>query len=129
MASWEQLVDYVKKNYKVAVQTDRMLRFLFSINDRSQIVFVWYTPMQDGTNWVQIESPIGELDMLDLRKLLELVEKKIVGGVAAFEGYAVLREDAGYHNNLILRIRARVHRTGRRTPKKRTACFGTVSTS
>ncbi|MGB3682259.1 MAG: hypothetical protein WA990_07200 [Rubrobacteraceae bacterium] len=85
-------MDYVKKNYKVAEQTDRMLRLVFSINDRSQLVFVWYTPMQDGEEWVQIESPVGELDKLNLRELLELVEKKIVGGVAAFEGYAVLRD-------------------------------------
>lgn len=94
MASWDQLVDFVKKNYKVSEQTDRMLRFEFSIGDngeRSQIAFVWHTPT-DGEEWIQIESPIGELDKIDLRELLELVEKKVVGGVAALEGHAVLRD-------------------------------------
>lgn len=95
MASWGQLVDYVRENYHVSDQSDRMLRFEFSIGDngeRSQVVFLWYTPMQDGEEWIQIESPIGELDKINLRALLELVEKKIVGGVAALEGYAVLRD-------------------------------------
>lgn len=92
MASWVQLVDYVKENYHVTDQKDGMLSFVFSVGDRSQVVFVWHTPMQDGEEWIQIESPIGELDKINLRELLELVEKKIVGGVAALEGLAVLRD-------------------------------------
>lgn len=95
MANWGQLVDFVRENYKVSEQTDRMLRFEFSLGDngeRSQVVFVWHTPTQNGEEWIQIESPIGELDKIDLRELLELVEKKVVCGVAALEGHAVLRD-------------------------------------
>lgn len=94
MASWGQLVDFVRKNYRVDEQTDRMLRFEFSIGDngeRSQVVFVWHTPT-DGEEWIQIESPIGELGKINLRELLELVEKKVVGGIAALDGHAVLRD-------------------------------------
>ena len=92
MARWGHLVDFVKANYRVTDQNDRMLRFEFKVGNRSQVVFVWYTPMQDGEEWIQIESPIGELDKINLRLLLELVEKKIVGGVAAFNGHVVLRD-------------------------------------
>lgn len=93
MATWGQLVDYVKENYKVADQNDRMLLLHFPIgDDRSQLVFVWHNPTQSGEEWIQIESPIGELDKIDLRELLELVEKRVVGGVAALEGHAVLRD-------------------------------------
>lgn len=94
MATWGQLVDFVKKNYRVDDQNDRMLRFEFSIGEdgkRSQVVFVSHTPTDDE-EWIQIESPIGELDNINLRELLELVENKVVGGVAALNGHAVLRD-------------------------------------
>lgn len=93
MASWGQLVDYVRANYRIADQTDRMLQLNFSFDDgRTQRVFVWHTPTQSGEEWIQIESPIGELDRIDLRELLKLVEKSVVGGIAALGEYAVLRE-------------------------------------
>lgn len=92
MASWGQLVDHVRENYKVADQNDRKLLLYFPIGDRVQRVFVWYTPMQNGEEWIQIESPIGELDKINLRALLKLVEKSVVGGAAALEEYVVLRE-------------------------------------
>ncbi len=95
MAHWGQLVDFVKANYQVTDQTDRMLRFEFSVGDRgerSQVVFVWHVRAQNGDDWIQIESPVGELDKINLRALLELVEKTVVGGAAACEGFVVLRE-------------------------------------
>lgn len=92
MASWSQLVDYVEENYKVADQNDQMLLLYFPVgDDRTQRVFVWHAPTQDGEEWIQIESPVGELDKINLRVLLELIERVVIGGVAAMEGYAVLR--------------------------------------
>lgn len=95
MAHWGQLVDFVRENYRVTDQTDQMLRFEFSIGDhgeRSQVVFVFHNPTQGGEDWIQIESPIGELDKINLRALLELTENRVVGGIAALNGHAVLRD-------------------------------------
>lgn len=93
MATWGQLVDFVNANYRVAQQTDEMLQLNFSFdNDRTQIVFVFHTPARDGEDWIQIESPIGELDKINLRALLELIGNTVVGGAAARDGYVVLRE-------------------------------------
>lgn len=91
MASWGQLVDYVKKNYKVAEQTDRMLQLLFPVGDRSQFVYVWHLRMQDGEEWIQIESPVGKLAEIDSRAVLELTGDIIVGGAAVCDGLVVLR--------------------------------------
>jgi hypothetical protein len=91
VATWGELVKYVKVNYHVSDQTDRMLRLQFPVGDRSQVVFVWHVWMADGEDWIQIESPIGKLTDINVRALLELVEKAVVGGAAALEGFAVLR--------------------------------------
>lgn len=93
MANWSQLVAHVKANYNVAEQNDGMLRLHFTYdNGRTQVVFVWHVQARNGEDWIHIESPIGELGEIDLRALLELVEKKVVGGAAACEGFVVLRE-------------------------------------
>lgn len=93
MANWGQLVAHVKTNYYVAEQNDNMLRLHFPIGeDRTQVVFVWHTRMQNGEDWVQVESPIGELDKIDLRALLELTENTVVGGAAVTAGHVVLRD-------------------------------------
>ena len=93
MANWGQLVTYVKTNYHVAEQNDRMLRLHFPIGDnRTQVVFVWHVRMQNGEDWVQIESPIGELGEIDLRALLALTADTVIGGAAVTGGYVVLRD-------------------------------------
>lgn len=93
MANWSQLVAYIRTNYHVAEQNDRMLRLHFPIgDDRTQVVFVWHARIQNGEDWVQIESPIGELEKIDLRALLELTANTVVGGAAVAAGYVVLRD-------------------------------------
>lgn len=52
MAPWGELVSYVKANYHVSDQSDRMLRLHFPVGDRSQVVFVWPVWMADGEDWI-----------------------------------------------------------------------------
>src|SRR5688572_20696325 len=84
MATWEQLVEHVQKEYKIDQQKEDMLRLLFNTGEgRSQVVYLWKATLLDGAEeWVQIESPFGRADTVDLRKALEEIGNMTVGGAA-----------------------------------------------
>lgn len=95
MASWDDLVLWVRVRYEIMGQTDDSLRFLLPTGgDRTQLVFVRHKGFVEGQDWIQIESPIARLDDIDARALLELAEDAVVGGAAAYGGLAVFRHSA-----------------------------------
>lgn len=101
MASWDDLVSYVRVRYEIMRQAQGELWFnLPTTGERTQLVVVRQSDGEDGHPWVQIASPVAKLSDLDLPKLLELAGESVVGGVIALDGVAVLRdslplEDAG----------------------------------
>jgi hypothetical protein len=54
-------------------------------------VAVHHVPDVDGVAWVEISSPVGWADKIDLRRLLELAGTSIVGGAAVVDGVALLK--------------------------------------
>ncbi|MCW2631196.1 MAG: hypothetical protein JWR88_158 [Pseudonocardia sp.] len=89
MATWIDLVGYVRTRYEVMRQTDDSLTFNLPLGgERTQIVYVHHV-QADGDSWVQIESPIAKADDIDLRRLLELAGATVVGGAGVVEGTAV----------------------------------------
>ena len=92
MASWDDLVMWVRVRYEVMAQSAHGMTFrLPTTGDRTQLVYVHHKGEVDGHDWLQIESPIGRLDEIDSRRLLELAEDAVVGGAAAVGGVAVFR--------------------------------------
>lgn len=92
VASWDDLVLWVRVRYEVMAQDQHSLTFrLPTSEDRTQLVYVHHKGVVDGHDWLQIESPIGRLDDIDTRRLLELAEDAVVGGAAAVGGVAVFR--------------------------------------
>jgi hypothetical protein len=92
VASWDDLVLWVRVRYEVMAQDKHSLTFrLPTSEDRTQLVYVHHKGEVDGHDWLQIESPIGRLDEIDARRLLELAEDAVVGGAAAVGGVAVFR--------------------------------------
>jgi hypothetical protein len=92
VASWDDLVTWVRVRYEVMAQNAHGLTFrLPTSGDRTQLVYVHHKGEVDGHDWLQIESPIGRLDDIDARRLLELAEDAVVGGAAAVGGVAVFR--------------------------------------
>ncbi len=83
MAGWTDLVEHVKGSYTVASETPRSLRLLFNVGDgRSQVVVVSHHRLRGGTeDWVQLESPIGEVVDEQLRPLVEAAGTKVCGGL------------------------------------------------
>ena len=95
MASWDDLVLWVRVRYEVMASDGASLTFrLPTAEGRDQLVYVHHRGTVEGQDWIQIESPIAPLDAVDLRRLLLRVESHVVGGVAAVGDTAVLRHAA-----------------------------------
>lgn len=93
MASWDDLVSYVRVRYEVMRQAEGELWFnLPTTGERTQLVVVRRTEGADGHPWAQIASPIAKVSDLDLGRLLALAGASVVGGVVSVDGVAVLRD-------------------------------------
>lgn len=92
MASWDDLVSFVRMRYEIMRQVDGDLWFnLPTTGDRTQIVAVRQVTGSDGHPWVQITSPMGRVAEIDLGLMLELAGKSVVGGAIAEDGLALFR--------------------------------------
>ena len=72
MAAWSELLQFVKKNYKVEVVNENFLKLVFDVGSlRSQVVFLSRASlMNDTEDWLQIESPFAEPAAVDCRAAL-----------------------------------------------------------
>ena len=92
MTTWIDVINFVRTRYEVLEERDGWLRFrLDGPQDRTQQVTVHHLPELDGGSWVEISSPVGWADRIDLRKLLELAGGSAVGGAAVVDGVALLK--------------------------------------
>ncbi|MBN9113242.1 MAG: hypothetical protein J0I34_31220 [Pseudonocardia sp.] len=92
MASWDDLVSYVRVRYEIMRQHDQELWFnLPTTGERTQLVVVRQVVGDDGHTWAQISSPICRVAEVDLTQLLSLAGASVVGGVASVDGVAVFR--------------------------------------
>ncbi|HUQ57020.1 MAG TPA: hypothetical protein VM306_15325 [Lentzea sp.] len=92
MASWTEVINYVRLRYEVLEETDSWLRFrLDTAGERTQQVSVHHLPDLDGAAWVEISSAVGRADDIDLRRFLELTGAGDVGGAAVVDGVALLK--------------------------------------
>jgi len=92
VTTWIDVINFVRTRYEVLEERDGWLRFrLDGAQDRTQQVTVHHLPELDGCSWVEISSPVGWADRIDLRKLLELAGGSAVGGAAVVDGVALLK--------------------------------------
>lgn len=92
VATWTDVINYVRTRYEVLEESDTWLRFrLDTEGDRNQQVALHHVTAPDGPELVEISSPVGWADKLDLRKLLELAGTTAVGGAAVVDGVALLK--------------------------------------
>jgi hypothetical protein len=95
VTTWTDVVNYVRARYEVLEENDQWLRFrLTTGGERTQQVSVHHLPHLDGTDLVEISSPVGWADKIDLRRLLELAASAPIGGAAVVDGVALLKHTA-----------------------------------
>ncbi|MFG2052825.1 hypothetical protein ACGFI9_02240 [Micromonospora sp. NPDC048930] len=84
MATWADLMSYVRSNYRIAEERPNLIKLVFETgNLRSQAVLLWHLTLADGEEeWVQIESSFGELGSVNLARALEEVGNTVCGGMA-----------------------------------------------
>jgi hypothetical protein len=94
VTAWIDVINHVRTRYEVLEETDDWLRFrLATTADRTQQVAVRHVPASeaDSVAWIEISSPVGRADAIDLQRLLELAGASIVGGAAIVDGVALLK--------------------------------------
>ncbi|HEX6343544.1 hypothetical protein [Umezawaea sp.] len=92
MTTWTEVINFVRLRYEVLEETDSWLRFRLDLDgDRDQQVSVHHVPDADGAAWLEISSPVGRADKIDLRRLLDLAGEALVGGAAVVDGVALLK--------------------------------------
>jgi len=93
MASWADLVAYVRSRYRVVEQRPDEVRILVEFDDdRSQVVILGREVLDRRDEWVQIASPCGLVAEVDLRKLLaEIGGTTVVCGAAIIGDHVVIR--------------------------------------
>lgn len=85
MASWSALTEYVNRKYNVAEQNEDMMKMIFDVGDlRTQLVFLWKQTLFGGEEeWVQIDSPFGNINRVDLPSVVRHAGDMVCGGVAS----------------------------------------------
>ena len=92
MTTWTDVINYVRTRHEVLEDTGSWLRFRLECEgDRTQQVAVHHIDDLDGAEWLEISSPVGRADAIDLRRLLELAGETTIGGAAVVDGVALLK--------------------------------------
>ena len=95
MATWNDMINFVRTRYEILEQTDSWVRFNLPTKDgRTQQVSVHHVIGPDGHRWIDISSPVGWADKIDLRRLLELAGPLVEALDRLDENFASMRESA-----------------------------------
>ena len=100
MTTWNDLTSYVKNKYKISDEQPNMIKLIFETGGmRSQVVILWHMTLANGSEeWVQIESPFGELGSIDLAQALQAVGNTVCGGMALFGNMVTFRHSLPLEN-------------------------------
>lgn len=94
MTTWNSVADYVRSNYQISDESPNRIKLVFETGDmRTQLVFLWRQLLLDGAEeWLQIESPVGRVDSMNLRAVLDEVGAMVCGGAAIMDGVLFIRQ-------------------------------------
>nr|CEL20742.1 hypothetical protein [Kibdelosporangium sp. MJ126-NF4]CTQ89655.1 hypothetical protein [Kibdelosporangium sp. MJ126-NF4] len=85
------MINYVRIRYEVLEENDDWLRFVLDTDgDRRQQVSVHHVPGDKGAS-LELSSPVGWADKIDMGKLRDLAGAESVGDVEVVDGVALLR--------------------------------------
>jgi hypothetical protein len=100
MTTWNDLTQYVHNHYKINDERPDMIKMIFEFEGlRSQVVILWHMTLANSNEeWVQIESPFGELGSIDLTRALQAVGNTVCGGMALFGNLVTFRHSVPLEN-------------------------------
>jgi hypothetical protein len=100
MATWRDLVAFVKSEYQVIREEPDEIRLLFEFDDeRSQVIVLAREVLDNRYEWVQIASPIGLVARVDLAAfLIEVGQSTVAGGAAIMGDHVVIRHSLPLEN-------------------------------
>lgn len=98
MATWGDLVAYVRQEYRVVRDEPDEIRIRLLFGDgitteqRGQVMVIAHEILDQREDWVQIATPFARHDEVDLLDVLtEVGETIVVGGLAVMGEHLVLR--------------------------------------
>ena len=93
MATWSDLVTFIRTEYRVTrLEPDEVRVEVEFDDDRRQIVIMQREVLDKREEWVQIASPCGKVNDVNLAALLDhLGNNAVVGGAVIMGDYVVLR--------------------------------------
>jgi len=95
MATWKQVEDYVRANFRIQQEHGDILTMRFEVvGGRTQLVSVRPAVSGEGEEWIDIISPVGEQDRIDVVRAAEIAETYLCGGVITEGGLVFVRHSA-----------------------------------
>jgi hypothetical protein len=94
VATWPDLIEYIRSNYQITEEKPHVITILFDTTGvRSQFVVLSRQTLDNegDEDWLMIESPIGQVAKLDLERALTEVGKTVCGGAAIQQNLLLLR--------------------------------------
>lgn len=98
MATWRDLVTFIRREYKVIRDEPDELRIRLHYGEpedreqRTQMVVVAREVLDGREDWIQIACPFAQADQVDLARVLaEIGNTTVVGGAVLMGPYLVLR--------------------------------------
>ena len=100
MATWSDLVAFIRSEYRVTrLEPDEVRVEVEFDDDRRQIVIMQREVLDKREEWVQIASPCGKVNDVNLPALLDhLGNTAVVGGAVIMGDYVVLRHSLPLSN-------------------------------
>ena len=92
MATWQELVGFVKTNYQIHLEEDEHLSLNFNTTGlRTQMIHLFLEVDSLGNEWMAVSSAIGTVGQGDLEPVLKLANERICGGLVIFDEIVAVR--------------------------------------
>lgn len=98
MATWRELVTFIKQSYRVVREEPAEIRIRLHFRkdddepERTQMVVIAREVLDKREEWVQIATPFARVDEVDVLAVLrEIGHTTVVGGCVMMGDYLVLR--------------------------------------
>jgi hypothetical protein len=93
MATWKQIKDFIRSNYKLQEDKGDFFQMTFELEgNRTQIAYIQKTKSQNGAVWLHICSPIGLIEDDEINDALEMLDDKTCGGMVKVGERHFIRE-------------------------------------